>query len=330
MRVIAADIGGTNARVALVEVRDGATRFLLEETYPSAGYAGFEEILAAFHAGAGGGVERACLAVAGVVVGDVCRTTNLPWVLEARSLERAAGIPRVSLVNDFKGAALGIPHLGPDQVVSLGGPDAPVPGSPPHIALLGAGTGLGEALLVWTGSGHVVVPTEGGHTDFAPRDDAEARLWAFLRARFGHVSYERVLSGSGLVGIYEHLRDELGPVPEVEAALAGGGDDAAAAVSAAAERAPTCDRALDLFCSVYGAEAGNLALKLLPAGGVYVAGGIAPKILPRLARGTFRAAFLDKGRYRALLETYPLRVVIEPRLGLIGAAHAAAASRTPG
>jgi glucokinase len=326
MRVIAADVGGTNVRLALVEVEGSdRMRFSAERTYAARQLGCFEEALGDFIAQIGGAVDRACFACAGPVGEGVCRTTNLPWVLDERVIARKSGIARVTLLNDFQGAALGIAHVPPEGLVALGEPAPQPAGAPPHRVLLGAGTGLGEALLVHDGKGGwIIVPSEGGHADFAARDAVEDRLLAFLRGRHGgHVSYERVVSGAGLREIYEFLclGEGMPRSPAVEQA-AGAEGDVPAAISEAADAHPTCDRALEIFCGVYGAEASNLALKVLAYGGVFVAGGIAPKILPRLRR-TFRPAFLDKGRYRELLERCPIHVVTDGRLALRGAASAA-------
>ncbi len=327
MIVVAADVGGTNARLALVEVQGAQLRFFEERTYASAKFAGLEQVFEAFVAEAGMRVERACVAIAGPVSADRCVTTNLPWTVDARALERASGISRVKLVNDFYGAAGGVLELDHDGAVHLCGPARSHRGLDGNVAVLGAGTGLGEAILARDGTRFVIVPTEGGHTDFAPRTVSEVNLLSWLAARHGgHVSYERVASGPGLVALYEFLVEADGrpAATAVEAARAAG-HDAAAAISAAAEAGDaTSGEALDWMLGVLLAEAGNLALKCLATGGVFVCGGIAPRVLPRLRAVAARGAFSDKGRYRALLDAIPVWVVTDARLGLRGAARVAA------
>ena len=330
MIVVAADVGGTNARLALVEVKGAQLRFFEERTYAAAKHENLEQILERFVAEAGTRVERACIGIAGPVAEDRCVTTNLPWIVDARSLERASGMARVRLVNDFHAAAAGVLELDHDGAVHLLGPVRSHRAPAGSVAVLGAGTGLGEAILARDGERFVIVPSEGGHTDFAPRRVAEVNLLSWLTARHGgHVSYERVASGPGLVSIYEFLVEAEGrpAAALVEAARAARGD-VAAAISAATEAGDaTSGEALDWMLEVLLAEAGNLALKALATGGVFVCGGIAPRVLPRLRAVAARGAFSDKGRYRELLEAVPAWVVTDSRLGLRGAARVAAGLR---
>ncbi|UCF66263.1 MAG: glucokinase, partial [Acidobacteriota bacterium] len=266
--------------------------------------------------------------IPGPVIGSRVRTTNLPWEIDGNRLERSLGCP-VVLLNDLEAAAHGVLTLGLEALVPLqsGQPDAAG-----HRAVIAAGTGLGQALLVHKPSssrGGVgeLVPTasEGGHTDFAPRDEEEIELWRFLRQRHGHVSYERIVSGPGLVALYEFYAARLG---EGEPPWRQQTDRAQAITEAAARGvSKAAHEAVERFCSVYGAEAGNLALKTLARGGVYVAGGIAPKMLSFLQSGSFIAAFRDKGRYRDLMEQIPVLVVLDEAVNLRGAAHAAAGLR---
>ena len=305
--ILAGDIGGTNTRLALFD--GGSREPAALATYPSGRHSGLDEMVDVFLAEHPAAVERACFGVAGPVRNGRCvDTTNLAWPVNGPSLARALGLPEVSLLNDLEANARGIVALGPEDfaVLNEGDPDARG-----NAAVISAGTGLGEAGLHWDGERHRVFACEGGHTDFAPRSELEVELWRFLTAELGHVSYERVCSGMGLVNIYRFLGG-----PPVE-----GGEISRAALAATDERAV---RALDLMASIYGAEAGNLALKVMATGGVYVGGGIAPKILPKLADGTFMRAFLDKGRFRALLERVPVRVILNDRTALIGAALCAA------
>lgn len=358
MIVLAGDIGGTNARLALFEVErprgSGQPRLtpIFERTMPSRSAASLDEIAEAFlraaetetggRLGSGGlaaggiakNIDGACLGIAGPIEHNRCQATNLPWVVDGRALATRIGIPNVILVNDFSAAALGVTAVGPESLASLGG-GAPVPHGP--IAVLGAGTGLGEAYLLWSESSsrYEVVPSEGGHADFAPRTPLEAGLMQYLSAKYGRVSCERVLSGQGLVDVFAFLSEEpasRGLTPREAPALlasAAAHKDPAAAISerALAGTDPVCEMALAIFCSVLGAVAGNLALMVLATGGVYVAGGIAPRVLPFLQRGGFREAFDRKGRLHTLVERIPAYVVTHAQPGLLGAATVAAAQR---
>jgi glucokinase len=306
MRILAADVGGTNTRVALFSGPDVELA-----RYESAAHAGIAPILAGFLRGRS--VDAAMIAVAGPVVDGVCRTTNLPWHLDALEIGRDTGIARVGLVNDFEATALGLGELGEGSLAVL--QDRPVDPDAP-CAVLGAGTGLGEAILIPTGGLPRVLPTEGGHCDLAPRDETEIELLRFLQRRHARVSYERVLSGPGIEALYEFVAGDA--AEPVDAAIIG-------------ERAldgsdPACVRAIELFVSLYGAEAGNLALKTLPFGGLFVAGGIAPKLLPLIQRGEFMRAFLAKGRMQPILDRVRVSVVLDDRVGLLGARRLALSS----
>lgn len=320
MRVLAADIGGTKTVVALCEVEGPRVATLASRRYSSHAHASAEEVLLAFAREVPlEDVGAACLGVAGPVEDGRCRTTNLPWVIDGAALSRALALPRVRVVNDFHAAAAGIEALDPSQrvVVQEGVPRALAPR-----VVLGAGTGLGEALVVWGGEGWCCVPGEGGHADFGARTAREVALAEALRARYGRVSWERVVSGMGLADIYAHLRDDasLRESPAVAAEIAAGDVGAVIGAHALAGDDPLCVEALDVFLEAYGAEAGNAALRALARGGVFLAGGIAAKVLPRLLAGAFLRGFLDKGRMRDLAAQMPVYVVTEPNLGLLGAA----------
>lgn len=321
MTLLAGDVGGTKTVLALVE--EG--RLLRRAVYPSARHPDLAAIVADFLGNPKPRVDRACFGVAGPVLDERCRATNLPWLIDARALERDLGIARVALVNDFHALAIGITELPASQLASLheGHPDARGPR-----VVLGAGTGLGEAVVIKGTEGYQVLTSEGGHADFAPRNELEIDLLRFMLRRHDRVSYERVVSGPGLVVLYRFLC-ERGQTPEstgLSAQITADPDSAAALISgwALAGDDRLCAEALHLFVSLYGAEAGNLALKVVARGGVYVAGGIAPKILPKLLDGTFEASFLDKGRMRPVLEEIPVQVVLDPDAGLLGAAAIAA------
>jgi glucokinase len=332
MQVLAGDIGGTKTLLALAEVepadsRSSAPRVKLHDAqrFDSHSFPGLAGVVHAYQESLSRKLpSRAAFGVAGPVKDGRCQTTNLPWILDERELASALPATRVRLINDFGALAYGLPAVSPDRFVTLnegaGSPDGPM-------VLIGAGTGLGEAIIARTGLGRVVLTTEGGHSSFAPRDELEMGILRFLRARHGHVSWERIVSGEGLVNIAEAVSHHTGlPIPRALAeSIASDRANAPAVVTAQARAGDAlCARTLKTFCSLYGAEAGNLALKTLASGGVYVAGGIAPKILPELSDGVFRDAFLDKGRMRPLLEAMPVQVVLDEEAGLLGAALLAA------
>ena len=324
MRVLAGDVGGTKTALAIIEIGRSRCRVLRLERYRSAEHGGLDEIVTGFLSGERTPPEAAGFGVAGPVRDGRSKITNLPWRLDERHLERRTRIPRVTIVNDFGANALGLRFLGPRQAATLarGRPDPQGP-----IALLGAGTGLGQAVLVREGPGAAesVVSSEGGHVDFGPRSALEDRLAAFLRGRFGQATRERILSGSGLALLYEFLEaDGFARPGRAAAAEIRSADDRAAVISrlGLARKDRLCRGALELFVTIYGSEAGNLALQYRATGGVYVAGGIAPKILPALKAPAFLRAFHEKPPMKELLAGIPVRVVLDSRLGLYGAAAA--------
>jgi glucokinase len=308
---IAGDIGGTHTRLALFD--PGAVDPAALEVYSSRNHDGLEAMIRAFLETHPAHVERACFGVAGPVQNGHVKTTNLAWPVDARHVAEVLGIERVGLVNDLFANAYGIADLGPDDVATLREGDPSMGG---NAAVISAGTGLGEAGLFWDRSRYHVFASEGGHTDFAPRDDEEAALCAHLARNHAHVSYERVCSGMGLVAIHDFLctRDGAGA----------GRTDALAITNAALDGSdPVCVHALDMMVRIYGAEAGNLALKLLATGGIYVGGGIAPRILAKLQEGSFLEALDDKGRFAQLLSRIPVHVILNDRTALLGAARLA-------
>lgn len=321
-RLLAGDVGGTKVIMALFEVEGDHMRQIAEQRYESAAHATFTEILADFRKAHPEPVDATGLGVAGPVFDRRCQATNLPWVIDARELEASQPVGRVALVNDFKAAALGVLHLKAGEWVDLN------PGkSQPHgpIAVLGAGTGLGEALLFWSDHRYHVVPTEGGHKDFAARNDDEIGLLKFLMGRHGRVSYERILSGAGLHATYDYVVS-TGHAPEnaeVKAEMAT--TDPAAVISKWGQsgKDANCMKALDIFAGVYGAEAGNLALQVVATGGVYLTGGIGPKNVGKLLDGTFLKAYLTKGRFSEMVGNIPVKLVTNKNVGLIGAGAAA-------
>jgi glucokinase len=321
MRVLAGDIGGTKTAVAIAEVGPRSLSLRTVRTYPSAKFGGLDEILEDFLSGRRP-PGAAAFGVAGPVQRGRAKVTKLSWTIDEAVLARRFAIPRVRLLNDFAAAALGIPRLparGSTRIV----PGKAEPGGP--IGVLGAGTGLGQAVMVLAVGTRIVVESEGGHADFGPRDEREDRLVRFVRRRFGRVDRDRLLSGEGIGHIYDFLKADRKARDAPAVTRAFQSEDRAAVISrfALSGRDPLCRDALSLFVSIYGSEAGNLALQYRATGGIYLAGGIAGKILPALKEAAFRESFRSKPPLERLLAQIPVRVVREPRLGLIGAAEAA-------
>jgi len=316
--ILSGDIGGTKAELALFERDHGSLREVRAERLPVDDHKSLEELLACFLGANPRPIASAAFGIAGPVLDNRVVGTNLPWTVEAGHVARAIGVKHVSLVNDLEATTLGLEALEPHEVVTLqaGTPD-------PHgtIAVLAAGTGLGEAYATREGGRLVPRASEGGHADFAPNSDDEIDLLKWLRTRYaGHVSSERILSGPGLSNIYDFLRESGREAEPDWLAAARANGDPQAGIAQADGKAAIATRALDLFVSIYGAEAGNLALRYMATGGVYVAGGIAPKLRARLEDGRFLAAFRDKGRLSPLLERTPVRLVLNERTALLGAA----------
>jgi glucokinase len=321
--ILAGDIGGT--KTALAWVANGSITG--SQSYPSQRYASLAEIVREFVATAPATRPRAaCFGVAGPVVNGVARTTNVPWTIEAGGLAEVLGGVPVTLINDLEAVAYGVGVAGDDAFVTLN-PGAP--GAAGNRAVIAAGTGLGQAGLYWDGRTHHPFASEGGHSSFAPRDARDAALVQFLSAEHGHVSWERVLSGPGLFNVYRFVRHEgrHDEPPWLADRLAAEHPSAVVTECALNGRSPLCQEAVGLFASLYGAEAGNLALKTLATGGVYIGGGIAPRMLPALTDGTFLRGFASKGRMRPLLEATPVRIIVHPAIALLGAAHAAGVAR---
>lgn len=330
--ILAGDVGGTKTSLALYRRE---ARGLLRNrmgTYRSREHAGLDPILRDF-LGGGVAVERACIGVAGPVEDGRCKLTNLDWEVDEESLRRTLGVRHAYLVNDLQATASSLPFLQESDLVVIREGEADPRG---NMAVLAAGTGLGEGFLVGSGAGYVPLASEGGHVDFAPRDEREMRLHAFLREKHGRVSVERVLSGPGLHDIYRFIREKEGmeEEPGIAAEVAGREPQRAIVRHGLAGGPGACAETVRIFCSVYGAVAGNLALQYFATGGVYLGGGIAPAILPALGRGEFLSAFVDKGRMRNLLSRIPVMVILDPTAPLLGAASFATAggilSRPPG
>lgn len=322
--ILAGDIGGTHARLAYFVPQNGRLTVAAEGVFPSRDHSGLDEIVTQFVSAQSQKPDVACFGVAGPVRNGKVETSNLPWTVEAARLASELRLPSALLINDLEANAWGIASLQEKDLVALNR----VKGIPTgNQAVISAGTGLGEAGLYWDGKSYDIFASEGGHADFAPRTELEIDLLRYLSARFGHVSYERIVSGPGLVNAYHFLRDtHRGEEPAwLTEDIARG--DAAAAISRAAlsGKSPLAEHALDLWISIYGAEAGNLALKLMATGGVYLGGGIAPRVVAKLAGPLFMQAFLGKGRLQPLLESIPVRVITNDKIALFGAARYAIA-----
>jgi glucokinase len=321
--LLAGDIGGTKTNLAIYAVgARGRLSVLREASFPSARYDGLERIVDEFMSAGRERVQAAAVGVAGPVVGDRAKTTNLPWLVRGQSLARLLRCSHVRLMNDLEATAYGGLFLRETQIEWL----ARRKRRKANIAVIAPGTGLGEAFLFWDGERHHPVATEGGHVDFAPRNDKEIALLVFLQKRFARVSYERLLSGPGLVSIFRFFEEEVGrPVSaRVRQRLA---DEDPAAVIGEAGVAGSCPASIDAvetFVSIYGAQAGNLALTVFGIGGVLLGGSVSVKMLPKLRAPSFLGAFRDKGRYVDFMSQIPVGVILDTKAAVLGAAHAAA------
>ena len=321
-KVLAGDVGGTKTNLGLFAAGKQRPVARVLESFSSAEWPGLEAIVERFLSKHPVDVCSACFGIAGPVVRGKCKTTNLPWEVSEVSLKNRFEWPHVRLLNDLTATAEAVPLLTTRERVALNGARAP---KHQNLALIAPGTGLGQALLVFRNGEYVPVSSEGGHVDFAPANEAEVRLWRYLRDRFGHVSVERVLSGPGLVHIYAWLRDTEGHREPgwLKARLKQ--EDPAKVITEGAlnRRQALCREALRVFVSVLGRTAGNLALTGTATGGVYLGGGIPPKILPALQGENFAKAFVDKGRFEGYLKKIPLHVILNDKAALLGAAKVA-------
>jgi glucokinase len=323
--ILAGDVGGTKVHLALYQFVGGRLGLVRENKFPSSEYASLEVVVKSFLTQAGGSKEEivaACFGCPGPVRDGRLKLTNLPWTLDERELEASIGIEHIFLINDLEANGYGIPELAPEKVFTLLEGDAAAEG---HRGLVSAGTGLGEALLIWDAKTkkHRPIPSEGGHGDFAARNEREIALLQYLRRTLnGRVSLERVVSGIGMKNVYAFLRDdakleepswlrERMETEDPNAVIGQCGEDGSSEI---------CAETLRMFVSAFGAEAGNLGLKVLASGGMYLGGGIAPKILKTLEGGEFAQAFLDKGRLSPVLEAMPVRVILDDACALLGAA----------
>lgn len=325
--ILAGDIGGTKSNLALMEKKGDRYCVVFMHRYPSEEYTRFEDIIEDFlgrgrdflSPSARGSIQAAGFGVAGPVIGRGVRITNLSWGIDADALERQLGTRHIALLNDLEATGYSLACLVPEDIAVLN-EGSPAPQG--TLALIAAGTGLGEAILTWNGSRYIVAPSEGGHCDFAPRTEQEIELLRYLKTMHTFVSFELIVSGRGFLTLHEFLNkgvrhpsfDEPGadPAPEITRLGLEGS-------------CPVCAESLDLFVALYGAEAGNLALKSLARGGVFVAGGIAPKILPKIQSGKFFNAFCEKEKFQELLSHFPIHIVLNEEAPLLGAAAEAAA-----
>lgn len=320
--ILGGDIGGTKTNIAFFEPQGSQLVLKIIEKYPSSKHNSLDEIVLDFIQKHSLKVQTACFGIAGAIHNERVKTTNLPWEVNAESLSKALSGVDVHLINDLEANAWGIDALKEDELVLLHSPKQIIQG---NRALISAGTGLGEAGLYFNDGKYHPFASEGGHADFAPRNDKEIALYKYLAKPFGHVSYERVLSGNGLYNIYQFLNDYNKRSSSKEISEKFKNDDPAKVISeyALEHKDATCEEALDMMVSFYGSEAGNMALRFMAYGGVYLGGGIAPKILTKLQSPLFLEAFLSKGRFRSLLESIPINVILNDKTALIGAAYCA-------
>jgi glucokinase len=323
--ILAGDVGGTKVHLALFNFVGGRLRQMRDQKFPATEFSTLEAVVLEFLKF--GPVDKkeiiaSCFGVPGPVRDGRLKLTNLPWTLDVRDLQKALGIEHIFLINDLEANGYGIPELAPEKVCTLHTGDASAVG---HRGLVAAGTGLGEALLIWDPHvrRHVPIPSEGGHCDFAPRNDREVALFNYLRKTLnGRVSFERVVSGLGIANVYAFLRDDqkMEEPQWLRDQMKTEDPNMVIGMRAADGSSPICVDTMQLFMSAYGAEAGNLALKVLAMGGIYLGGGIAPKMVNMMQQGPFMDAFLDKGRMKPLLETIPVRIILDDTCALLGAA----------
>jgi glucokinase len=326
--ILAGDVGGTHARLALVEAWEENLSLVAEKIYPSHDYSKLEDIVIEFLKENKIKPELAGIGVAGPIRDGKCVATNLPWIVDSVTLATACGLARVDLLNDLEANAYGIATLAAADFAVL---QKGIPVAQGNAAVISAGTGLGEAGMYFDGAALRPFAGEGGHASFAPEGEVQGELFEYLTRRYGHVSCERVLSGPGLVNIYDFLRDTgRGPEsPAIVEKMRTGDPAAAISEGALADACELCDEAVEIFVQIYGGEAGNLALKMLATGGIYLGGGIAPKILSELQRPAFIEAFVGKGRMKPLLEAVPVQVILNENTALRGSARAALLRTAP-
>lgn len=314
------DIGGTKTNIAILDFSSGNFKTLFEKSFPSKDYDSLrtivkkvyeEDIKGKFN------ITKACFGVAGPVKNGKCDATNLPWLVDSKKIAEVLNLNTVSLLNDLEAAAYGIECLEDKDLMVLNKGEEQKGGTR---CLISAGTGLGESIMVYDGKNYRPIPSEGGHTDFAPRTKIEMDLLENLIGKYGRISYERVLSGPGLANVYEFFKKTS--YQDISAWLSDRikQEDPSAVISEVgmSKKDEACEKALDLFVSIYGAEAGNLALKSLATGGVYIGGGIAPKILDKIKEGSFMQSFTNKGRLAVMISQMPVKVILNPKHPLMG------------
>ena len=319
--ILAGDVGGTKVHLALYDFSQGSLIHLQDERFPAQEYDNLEVITREFLSRCTqGDITAACFGVPGPVRQGRLKLTNLPWTLDSEQLSAALNIPHLFLINDLEANGYGVAELKPDQIFTLNPGDR---GAVGNRAIVSAGTGLGEGVMVWDGHRHVPMASEGGHCDFAARNPLEIEMLQYLMAKLGgRVSFERVVSGLGIHNIYEFLRDakKMPESPELQERIKYEDPNAVIGELGESGKNELCAKTLEVFVSAYGAEAGNMALKVLALGGMYIGGGIAPKILNTMRSGAFMKAFTDKGRLSNLLVKTPVHVILESRCALMGAA----------
>jgi glucokinase len=324
--ILAGDVGGTKVHLALYRFDQGTLQHVRDEKFAAPQYPNLQAIVREFLGSKeqqdSDGIEAACFGAPGPVRKNVIQLTNLPWTLDTHELARDLHIEHIFLINDLEANGYGINELRLDQIFTLSEGDSSQVG---NRGLIAAGTGLGEGLLIWDGKSHIPMASEGGHGDFGPHNDLEIELLRYLRSdpkMNGHVSWERVCSGIGLKNIYTFLRDykKMSESPALRQRMQEEDPNAVIGELGESDSDALCAKALDVFVSIYGSEAGNLALKILAHGGMYIGGGIAPKILKKMQDGTFMRGFCDKGRMHDLVSTMPVRIILESRAALMGAA----------
>ncbi|UCE34034.1 MAG: glucokinase [Deltaproteobacteria bacterium] len=321
--LLAGDIGATKTNLGIYSPEKGAREPLVESTFPSPEYPSLETLAREFLDSADVTVDSASFGVAGPVIKGQAKTTNLPWVIDEVQLRKTLHLNSVRLLNDLEAIAYGVPIVGPEDLHTLNEGAAILGGT---LAIIAPGTGLGEAFLTWNRTRYQAHASEGGHADFGPTSPIELDLLQYLHDKFGHVSYERICSGQGLPNIYAFLKDRGYAVEQdwLAEQLKAGDDPTPVIVNAALDKERPCElciAAIRLFVSVLGAEAGNLALKVLATGGVYLGGGIPPHIIPALEDKDFMESFTGKGRFSELLSRIPVHVIMNPKIALIGAAY---------
>lgn len=312
--ILAGDIGGTNTRLAIFN----KDVLLVEQKFLSKDYPTLEEIVQKFLKTNPHKITKVCLGIAGPIRNGKCQATNLPWVVDTVSFNKLLGISSTVLLNDLEAKAYGLRVLKKEELLLI----QPGTSQVGNQALIAAGTGLGEAGLYWNGKEHIPFPCEGGHTDFAPRNPMEVELLFYLQKKFGHVSYERMVSGPGIPLLYRFLVEtgKEKESPHVKEAMRTKSPSLVISEMAVKKQDPLCEKVIDWFLSLYGAEAGNLALKMLSLGGIYIGGGIAPYLKEEMKKGSFLSALVDKGRFRPLLESIPVYIILNDDASILGAA----------